>query len=33
MTIKDNAKELIGDTPLLKLNSLKKKEELTYMSR
>lgn len=24
MTIKDNAKELIGDTPLLKLNSLKK---------
>jgi cysteine synthase len=24
MTIKNNAKELIGNTPLLKLNSLKK---------
>lgn len=33
MTIKNNSKELIGNTPLLKLTSLKKKVELTYMLR
>lgn len=31
MKIYNNAKEIIGNTPLLKLNSLKKKAEQIFM--